>query len=254
MSSWPRITVAQKGLFVFLLDQSGTMESEWTPGKKRAEQVATLVNKVIFELMVKGENLAGFRDRFDVLCIGYGTSVGVAMAAPFSDLAIHSSQELKDAFGGNTETVPSYVVAKYDAGLTNMKIAFEEVEKIIPAWVDSHPDSAPPVVFHITDGENTGEDPKDVVDRIKNIKTSVAGTLVWNIFISNNTNNTGDATLVKDPTTVTNPHAKFLLSLSSKLPNIPEFGELADHYALAYDVSPKHMLELLRVGSVEMGG
>lgn len=252
MSSWPRITVAQKGLFVFLLDQSGSMASEWTSGKTRAEQVATLVNKVIFELMVKGQNPAGFRDRFDVLCIGYGSSVGVAMAAPFSDVAIHSSQELRDAFGGNTETVPSYVVAKHDAGGTNMNLAFAELEQILPDWVSKHPDSAPPIVFHITDGENTGADPKDIVDRIKDIKTSVAGTLVWNIYVSSNTNNAGGATLVKDPSAVTDPHAKFLLSLSSKLPNIPEFGELADHYAMAYDVSPKHMLELLRVGSVEL--
>jgi hypothetical protein len=252
MSSWPRITVAQKGLFVFLLDQSGSMASEWTPGKTRAEQVSTLVNKVIFELMVKGEDPAGFRDRFDVLCIGYGSSVGVAMAAPFSDVAIHSSKELNDAFGGNTETVPSYVVAKHDAGGTNMNLAFAELEQILPAWVAKHPDSAPPIVFHITDGENTGTDPKDIVDRIKDIKTSVSGTLVWNIYVSSNINNTGGAALVKDPSAVIDPHAKFLLSLSSKLPNIPEFGELADHYAMAYDVSPKHMLELLRVGSVDL--
>ena len=133
-----------------------------------------------------------------------------------------------------------------------MNLAFAELEQILPDWVAKHPDSAPPVVFHITDGENTGSDPKDIVDRIKDIKTSVAGILIWNIFISSNTNSAGAATLVKDPSTVTNPHAKFLLSLSSKLPNIPEFGELADHYAMAYDVSPKHLLELLRVGSVEL--
>lgn len=252
MSSWPRITVAKKGLFVFLLDQSGSMENEWVAGKTRANQVATIVNKVIFELMMKGENPAGFRDRFDLLCIGYGSSVGVAMAAPFSDLAIHSSQELRDVFSHNSETIPNYVVAKHDAGGTNMSLAFEELEQILPDWVAKHADSAPPIIFHITDAENTGADPKDVVDRIKNIRTSVHETLVWNIFINNNTNNAAGATLVKDPNTLTDPQAKFLVSLSSQLPNIPEFGELAGHYALAYDVSPKTMLELLRVGSLEM--
>jgi len=252
MSSWPRITVKDRGLFVFVLDQSGSMATEWTPGKTRAEQVATLVNKVIVEMIERGENPEGFRDRFDLLCIGYGSAVGVAMAAPLADISIHSSQEVYTEFkmNENTEVKPQFVVAKSDAGETNMNLAFEEVEKILPEWVNKHPDSAPPVIFHITDGENTGADPKEVVDRIKDIRTSVAGTMVWNIFVQSNSNNSGEAKLVSDPSSVTDPHAKFLLSLSSQLPDIPEFGERAGQYAMAYDVSPKHMLDLLRFASL----
>lgn len=252
MSSWPRITVKDRGLFVFVLDQSGSMRSEWIPGKTRAEQVATLVNKVIFEMYIRGISPEGFRDRFDLLCIGYGSAVGVAMSPPFSDLKIHSSQELFNEFGESTEKTPDFVVAKDNAGETNMNLAFAEVERLLPEWVSKNPNSAPPVVFHITDGENTGTDPKEVVDRIKDIRTSVAGTMVWNIFVQNNSNNSGEAKLVSDPSSVTDPHAKFLLSLSSRLPDIPDFGERAGQYTLAYDVSPKHALELLRFGSFDL--
>lgn len=108
--------------------------------------------------------------------------------------------------------------------ITNTKLGFEQVEKILGAEMPNLRGCPAPLVCHMTDGEYTEEDPKPVVDRLLKMSVPDGGVLIENIFIS-------DKILpqpIADPhqwpgitrdTLVTNSYAERLKALSSPLPD-----------------------------------
>jgi hypothetical protein len=69
--------------FVFLIDQSGSMQDPFGGGestKKKADGVADAINKLLQNLVIKCAKEEGVRDYYHVAVIGYGHHVGPAFA------------------------------------------------------------------------------------------------------------------------------------------------------------------------------
>ncbi len=66
---------------LFLVDQSGSMSDQFGNSESslsKADQVATIVNRFLQNLVVRCAKSEGIRDYFEVGVIGYGNSVGFA--------------------------------------------------------------------------------------------------------------------------------------------------------------------------------
>jgi hypothetical protein len=69
--------------FLFLIDQSGSMEDPFRSGeltKKKADGVADAINRLLQNLVIKCAKSEGIRDYYYVGVIGYGAKVGPPLA------------------------------------------------------------------------------------------------------------------------------------------------------------------------------
>src|SRR5262245_45746635 len=66
--------------FLFLIDQSGSMEDQWAreSGKSKADSLADIVNRLLMNIVIRCTKEEGVRDYFDIGVIGYGSTVGPA--------------------------------------------------------------------------------------------------------------------------------------------------------------------------------
>jgi hypothetical protein len=55
---------------------------------------------------------------------------------------------------------------------------------LLENWISAHPDSFPPIVINITDGESQDGDPIPYVDAVKSLSTSDGNVLMFNCHLS----------------------------------------------------------------------
>ena len=60
--------------FLFLVDQSTSMQAAMSNGIAKAQQVADVVNRTLFTLVTRCTKAEGTRDYFEVGVLGYGGS------------------------------------------------------------------------------------------------------------------------------------------------------------------------------------
>ena len=164
------ITRQHKGAIMLLIDQSGSMDEECvinSHNTTKARAVAAIANTFIEEIIDRSHRERGVGDYFDIAIIGYG------------------GEEAKSLFGQRfrriTEFDSMYVpVAKYRIirklptgehinlffdqrqwvepvakGRTPMGGALRMARNMCAAWCRKHPQSFPPIVINISDGEAT---------------------------------------------------------------------------------------------------
>lgn len=247
MSHDKRIDSFYRGQLIFLIDQSGSTSIQWGSKGKIQDEVARMVNAIIFELVKKGDTLEEkYKCRYDIACLGYGSNVESAFAGTLSHSDIVSSQEIFDS------QMSEVVLSSSDMGGTNMKEAFDKAKQLIEDWIpiDNHMDCFPPMVFNITDGEYTGSDPEPVVDEIKQLSTHDGNVLVWNIHVSADDADREDM-LLADDSSLSDSTAKKLFSMSSVLPKSKvNFMEYDGKRAFGYNLSPQSFFKLLSVGTL----
>jgi uncharacterized protein YegL len=175
---------------VFLLDQSGSMNGEWSSGLRKSHAVASFVNDTLYELILTCTRQDGVRPYVDVAVIGYG---GDGTSSVRSELATTS---LERPFLTVTDLVPlarmpdssstgqPVWVEPRASGSTPMNHAIFSAEAAIRAWVAAHPQSFPPIVFNITDGASTDGDPSDSAAKLTSHATSDGNTLLFTAHIS----------------------------------------------------------------------
>ena len=85
MSYVAEISRVKPSCFIFLIDQSGSMQEAWggESGKNKAEALSTIINRLLQNLVLKCAKSEGVRDYYDVGVIGYGAAVGPAFSARF---------------------------------------------------------------------------------------------------------------------------------------------------------------------------
>src|SRR5690606_13289733 len=168
--------------FVFLIDQSASMSDPWggEENRTKADGLATIINKVLQNLVVESAKSEGVRDYFHVAVIGYGSQVGPAFSGPLagrdlvpiSDVAENPArleertQKVDDGVGGVIEQkvkLPIWFDAVAQNG-TPMCEALRQAESLVERWTNDHPDSFPPVIINISDGESTDGDPIDAAE------------------------------------------------------------------------------------------
>src|SRR5579871_6938009 len=82
--------------FLFLIDQSGSMEDPIpaspdadgpapAAGRTKAEGVADAINRLLQNLVIKCAKSEGVRDYYHIGVIGYGNKTGPAFSGPLAD-------------------------------------------------------------------------------------------------------------------------------------------------------------------------
>jgi hypothetical protein len=196
--------------FLFLVDQSGSMEDPFgTDGsaKAKADGVADAINRLLQDLVIKCAKSEGIRDYYHIGIVGYGGDTGDVGPAfcgslagedlvPVSRIAEgparveERTKKVDDGAGGFVEQsvkFPVWVDSVADGG-TPMCEAMQHAGKVLEKWVAEHPKAFPPVVIHITDGESTDGDPKEVMEQLKQLKTKDGNVLLFNVHLSDNPN------------------------------------------------------------------
>ena len=230
------ISRANPTCFVFLLDQSRSMEDR-IGGEESAQSkedvVADAINRLLQELAIKCAKEEGVRDYFHVAVIGYGKTVGPALAGPLAGREIVPLSEvaatparledrikkIPDGAGGLVDQsikFPIWVDPVANGG-TPMSQALALAQSIVSTWLRDHPDSFPPVVLNLTDGESTDGDPTGPARALRDLASSDGNALLFNLHVSSDTSPAisfpdGEAVLP-------NKYAKTLFNVSSVLPN-----------------------------------
>jgi hypothetical protein len=277
---------AKPACVLFLIDQSFSMDDGIAGTKKSiSSTVATAVNKLIFELIQiceKGDDKP--RHWFDVGMIGYtsdanGTPiVGSAFGGALAGRNLVSIPDLNDNpldfevrkkkveqvdDTGNLVLVDEEVKfmvwyqmpQKELRFATPMRTAFEYARPIVEQWIAEHPDSFPPLLIHLTDGESTDGDPKEAAAAVQSLATSDGNVLILNCHISSN-----KAEGVLFPTSadqLPDVFAKDLYEMSSGMPDSLRATAEAKQVTaplgcrlMAFNADAVTLVKLLSVGTI----
>jgi uncharacterized protein YegL len=279
-----RISRDRPACFVFLIDQSGSMANTWgiDSTKTKAEIVADYVNNSINELI----NICQKSDPkplhyFDICVIGYGQDGEKAQILWEGELegkTFISPADLKEnptgdqgeieverrTFKGVTLVkIPvTYWFKPVAKSLTPMGAGIDLCSEILNEWVKKHPNSFPPIVINITDGEQTDCENVVLIEKahnLKQVKTLYGKTIFFNIHITD-----GDEDAVIFPSEISElpdeEQCKTLYSMSSNLPEI--FNRRVSHeikksdlmpnsqyVAMAYQASIRQFVKFLDIGT-----
>ncbi len=191
--------------FLFLIDQSRSMVDEISMGdetQQMANGVADAINRWLQELSIKCAKSEGLRDYYHVGVIGYGKTVGPSFVGslagreliPISEIADNPARlderakKVPDGAGGLVEQsirIPVWFDPVANGG-TPMCQAAGEAKRILESWIAEHPDSFPPIVINITDGESNDGDPTEGLQSLTNLSTSDGNVMLFNIHLSAN--------------------------------------------------------------------
>jgi hypothetical protein len=219
--------------FLFLIDQSGSMIDPIAKGKTKADQVADVLNRTIANIIIRCTKSEGVRDYFHLGVIaygGYGVTNGFQgnlqheLIHPISDIEpayLRIEERLKkidDGAGGIVEQTIKFPVW-FDpeaSGGTPMRAALAKAAEVVGEWCDSHRDSYPPTILHITDGASTDGDPEELAKDILKLDTDDGTVLMFNLHVSSS---------ISEPTkfpsseiTLQDEYSRMLFRMSSVLP------------------------------------
>jgi hypothetical protein len=189
--------------FIFLIDQSGSMKDPFPESNRRkAENVADAVNRLLQNLVIRSSKSEGVRDYFYVSVIGYGASTGPAFGGelagneivPVSEVAMNPARiekrikKVEDGAGGLVDQeikFPIWFDPVGDGG-TPMCKAMGIAQRILSGWLSQHPSCFPPIVIHITDGESTDGDPTEIMKQVTDLASDDGNVLLFNVHLSSN--------------------------------------------------------------------
>lgn len=197
------ISRANPSCILFLIDQSGSMADKFGNAEantSKAEQVATIVNRFLQNLVVRCAKAEGVRDYFEVGVVGYGSSVGVAFQGNLSGAALapisqvagsplrveDRTRKVDDGAGGVVEQRVKFPVW-FDAfanGGTPMCQALQLAQQTVQGFLGQHPSCFPPIVINITDGESTDGDPSHLAAAIRSLSSADGNVLLFNVHCS----------------------------------------------------------------------
>jgi len=229
------ISRANPSSFVFLLDQSASMQDQIGSGEgqRKCDVVADALNRLLQELTIKCAKEEGVRDYFYVSVIGYGATVGPALGGslagrdlvPLSEIAASPakletrSKKVPDGAGGLVDQeikFPIWVDPVANGG-TPMSNALTRAQSVVSGWLNEHPACFPPVVLNLTDGESTDGDPTNPAEAVRQLASADGSTLLFNLHVSSD-----GAPAISFPdndVALPNQYARTLFNLSSTLPD-----------------------------------
>jgi len=263
------------GCFLFLLDQSGSMEDPFgggEGGRKKADELATIINKLIHNLSIRCAKSDSIYDYFHVGVLGYGQDTVVAPAfegaiagrdiVPISELAdnpLRIEDRVKktdDGAGGLVEQTVKFPVwfdAKW-AGGTPMCGALKAASDVVQRWVSEHAKGFPPIVINITDGEATDGDPKPEAQALCSLGSDDGAVLLFNIHLSSTAG--APVELAARPDGLPDAFAKQLFEMSSQLTpfmigRAKELGMPAEDGArgFVFNAQPVQVIQFLDIGT-----
>jgi hypothetical protein len=187
--------------FLFLIDQSGSMEEKIPSiGKSKAQFVADVLNKTLYQLVIRCSRAEGVRNYFEIGVLayggdavrsGFGGALNTGIIHPLSAVADHPlrveerTKTVDDGAGGFIKQNTKFPIwfEPVMSGGTPMCAAFRQATEIIVEWCDQHPESYPPTLINVTDGQSTDGVPESIAEQIKQIATQNGQCLVFNLHI-----------------------------------------------------------------------
>lgn len=227
------ISRSNPSMFLFLIDQSGSMDEKFAGGSTRKDQaVADAINRLLQNLVIKCAKSDGVRDYYHVGVIGYGAKVGPAFGGELADKALVPISKIADSPVEVEERVKK--VEDGAGGLIDQKIRFpiwfkplafggtpmvealKQAHKIVDDWIRAHPTGFPPIVINITDGESTDGDPVAAAKALRDLRGADGEALLFNVHVSS----IGGATFEfpSSESELPDKFAKQLFQMSSPLP------------------------------------
>src|SRR5947209_4262999 len=188
---------------LFVIDQSGSMDEITEAGRSKAAFVADVLNKTLYTLVTSCSKADGVRDYFEVGVIGYngagvcnglGGALGTEAIQPISAVADaplrveERARKVDDGAGGIVEQkakFPVWFEPKNEGG-TPMRAALTRAAELLAEWCDAHPNSYPPTILHVTDGEATDGNPEDVAQALWQLHTNDGQALLFNLHVTAN--------------------------------------------------------------------
>ena len=195
------------GCFLFLIDQSGSMSGALggQPGRRKMDMAADAVNRIISAISIRCSQGMEVRDYFHVGIIAYTTDDKgnpdvwsvldeASLKKPFLTIsevvkaATVEDRQVKepDGVGGVVEVPQKFRVwlhPKAEWG-TPMCGALSAASEALRDWITDHPDSYPPMVISVTDGDATDGNPEPLADEIMALETNDGNVLVYNAHLS----------------------------------------------------------------------
>jgi len=273
MSYDAEISRANPACFIFVLDQSGSMNDAFGGGEvhqSKAVFLADVTNRTLHDLVLRCAATEEIRNYYHVAVIGYGASVGSAITGPLtgkdllpiSEVANNPARieqrtrNVPDGAGGLIEQnvkFPVWIEPKSSGG-TPMCAALQLVHSLLDKWVSEHRTSFPPTVLHITDGESTDGDPTEIGKAIRSLSTTDGEVLMFNCHVSSQ--RAASILYPSSADSLPNDYAKTLFNLSSVIPN--SFRKTASEIgvnlqegarAFVFNSDPTSLIQFFQIGT-----
>ncbi|HJT57794.1 MAG TPA: vWA domain-containing protein [Ktedonobacteraceae bacterium] len=284
--SWSR---QSRGLLIFLLDQSGSMQQTLQIGGRtytNGQMATAALNQLIVSVINNTSydfQTGALKDYCDIFVLGYGDQVtpllhnGRGLPVSMIELNAHprgSRPVLVERYDSAqrrnvqvTEMQPYWVDYVADSRYTEMAKALQKACQVIQDWLRAEPKryhSFPPIVVNITDGEHNGTgDPVEEARRIREIYTNDGHALVFNCHLTSS----GLQRLVFPRSVyeinaqITNPDerewARQLFTMSSMIPRSmvqrarTSYNARLDDgsHGFIYNASPSDLIDFLHWGT-----
>jgi hypothetical protein len=235
--------------FLFLIDQSGSMSDRSASGEtgnSKAEDTALAINNVLRNLIITCSKSEGVRDYFHVGVIGYGQNIGPAFAGPLAGQKMvpvsavadnparleERVKKVNDGAGGLVDQTIRFPIwfDPQAGGVTPMCQAFTLARETLAEWIAAHPDSFPPLVMNITDGESTDGDPSFAMRFVTELATSDGNAFLFNVHVSSHAG--AKPTVFPDsPAGLPDAYSQMLFNNASEL--TPHMRSVAREYGIA---------------------
>jgi len=219
--------------FLFLIDQSGSMADTMSTGSSKAQYLSDVLNRTLTVLSIRCTKSEGIRNYFEIGVLAYGDGgVYNGFQGPLSSQVLNPISEIEasplrleerkkkvpDGAGGLIEQTIKFPVwfEPQAGGGTPMCEAIARAAEEIAVWCDAHPESYPPTILHITDGESTDGNPEPLAAQLGQIQTNDGPILMFNLHLSSS-----EANSIAFPSSeqaLPNGFAKMLFRVSSVLP------------------------------------
>jgi hypothetical protein len=195
-----RIDPEHPGCLLILVDQSGSMASEFgaSPKSTKAKDVAQALNRFLPHFVACCCETDQIRDYWHIGIIGYGNTVGSALGGSLAGRTIVPISELAQqplGFADNKNLHenghdlgfwnalrPIWLTPNAD-GETRMRRALAFARDVLSLWIAEHPATFPPIVVNITDAEGTDGDCSTEAYQLQRLQTDDGGVLFFNVIM-----------------------------------------------------------------------
>jgi hypothetical protein len=217
-----KLSTKNPGCIVILVDQSGSMmEPIAKSSVTKKEACAKAVNNVLYQLIFSCATGEVIKDRIAVGLLGYGSSVSSAFQGSLAGCSLVPISEIANSplrleTDGEGTQHPLWL-DPISGGSTPMHQAFQLAHQWISDWIEKNPDSFPPIVINVTDGEPDNANlAREEAQKLLELKTNDGQLLMLNAHLSNASNQ--EIILPSSQNSLPDTYAKYLFDLSSSLP------------------------------------
>lgn len=262
-----RIDRQRPSCLLFLVDQSASMDEPFQEKRMKAVELADTVNNSIFNLVSRCTFSDGCRRYFDVGVVGYsGAGIANALTGPLSGQVLRPLPEFEShpiridhRASGDDGTDPGTPFPVWleprMAGGTPMCAALRKARDILAPWCDEHPQSYPPTVIHVTDGQSTDGNPEPAADELRSLRTNDGSVMLFNLHIASGRN---VPVMFPDADGVLpDSNARMLFRMSSVIPTglraaVAERGfQVSDRSRFfGYNGDPTSLVKFLQIGTL----